>query len=528
MILCIASANLQGKSISSASIPPSRRPDSTQAVETLCPGRSITQAAVCAWLGFAFLLFLLQALPYLSHRWVTDESWYAGPAYSIAHGNGIADPAIGPNDLENHFDARPPGTAIVIAAAFRLFGTGQIPARLGSILAGLAIIVLTFRLARDVIGQEGALVAAFLVATDNLVVLTSRSARPEALTCMAILASLLAMQQYARKDRVAWAFLSGLLIAAGTMFHITVLGYIVSFAILAIVLDRGRRRFPLRGAIAYAFGYALGLLPFAVWILTAPMGSTGFRQEFLNRAGGPPLWSKFFEEGYRYSALLGLNMLHGHGLESIPVRLPIPLFFLAASFLLWKLRRRWFYLELLLLVPTVLWLIYTPNKSSRYLALLAPVFALAIGAAVSAASSNRKLHRAVLFLSCLVVAAQMSANFLLLRAARNTDYNKVGAELRSVIPPGQVAYGTITFWLAFHDRPFISYERTGPWMAANQFHARYFITGDRAMTSGLPGDEAFYQGLRRSMAEVIAQSKLVGQFPDPYYGDLKVYELAAR
>jgi hypothetical protein len=26
------------------------------------------------------------------------------------------------------------------------------------------------------------------------------------------------------------------------------------------------------------------------------------------------------------------------------------------------------------------------------------------------------------------------------------------------------------------------------------------------------------------MAEVIAQSKLVGHFPDPYYGDLRVYE----
>jgi hypothetical protein len=27
------------------------------------------------------------------------------------------------------------------------------------------------------------------------------------------------------------------------------------------------------------------------------------------------------------------------------------------------------------------------------------------------------------------------------------------------------------------------------------------------------------------MAEVTAQGKLVGDFPDPYYGDLKVYEL---
>jgi 4-amino-4-deoxy-L-arabinose transferase-like glycosyltransferase len=500
---------------------------STQAVETQCPVSSFTHAAVYAWLGFAILLFLLQTLPYLSYRWVTDESWYAAPAYSIAHGNGVANPAFGPNEFSNQLDVLPPGTSMVIAATFRLFGTGQIPARLGSILAGLAIILLTYRLARDFIGQNGALVATFLVATDNLVVLTSRTARPEALTTMAVLASLLAMQQYARKGRIVWALLSGLIIAMGTMFHITLAGYIVSFGILAIVLDRRRGGFPLRGAIGYALGYSLGLLPFVVWILTAPLGRAGFRHEYLSRAARTPLWSKFLQEGHRYFDLLGLNMLHGHGLESIPVRLPIPLFFLAASFLLWKLRRHWFYLELLLLTPTVFWLIYTVNKSSRYLAILAPILALTMGAAVAATGANRKLHRILLAFSCLVVAAQMSANFLLLRAARNADYNKVATELRSVIPPGQTAYGTITFWLALYDRPFISYERTDPWMAANQFHARYFITGDRVMTSGLPGDEAFYGKLREDMAEVIAQSKLVGHFPNPYYGDLKVYELQA-
>jgi 4-amino-4-deoxy-L-arabinose transferase-like glycosyltransferase len=511
----------------SASSSSSRSAASTEAAEMPRPGPSLTPAAVYGWLGLAILLFLLQTLPYLSYRWVTDESWYAGPAYSIAHGSGVADPAIGPNDLENHFDARPPGTALVIAAAFRLFGTSQIPARLGSILAGLAIVLLTYRLARDGIGQQGALVAAFLVATDNLIVLTSRSARPEALTTMAILASLLAMKQYARKDRILWAFLSGLLIAMGTMFHITLLGFIVSIGILAVVLDYRRGRFPLRGAVGYASGYALGLVPFAVWILTAPLGRAGFREEYLNRAGGSPLWSRFIAESHRYSDLLGFNMLHGHGLESFPVRLPIPLFFLAASFLLWKLRRQWFYLELLLLAPTVLWLIYTVNKSSRYLAILAPVFALAMGAAVAATSANRRLHRTLLVLSCMVVAAQISANLFLLHAARSADYNKVATELRSVIPPGQTAYGTITFWLALHDRPFISYERTDPWMAANQFHARYFIAGDRVMTSGEAGDEVFFENLNQRLAGVAAQSKLVGHFPDPYYGDLKVYELNA-
>ena len=513
--------------IPSSSGLPSRLPVPQEAAGSPRQGRLLTHAAVYGWLGFAFLLFLLQALPYLSYRWVTDESWYAGPAYSIVHGNGVADPAIGPNDLENHFDARPPGTAIVIAAAFKLFGTSQIAARCGSIIAGVLIVFFTYRLARDVIGEEGALVATFLVATDNLIVLTSRSARPEALTAMAILASLLAIKRYAREDRLIWAFLSGLLIAIGTMFHVTLLGYIVSIGILAIVLDRRRGRFPLRGAIGYAAGYGLGLLPYAAWILTAPLGRAGFREEYLSKARNLPLWSKFLQEGHRYSDLLGLNMLHGHGLESIPVRLPIPLFFLAASFLLWKLRRRWFYLELLLLTPSVIWLIYTANKSSRYLAILAPLFALTIGAAVAATGGNRRLHRVFMSVSCLVIAAQLAANILLLHAARNADYNKVTAELRSVIPSGQTAYGTITFWLSLHDHPYISYERTDPWTAANQFHARYFITGDRVMTSGLPGDEAFYESLRRDIAEVAAQSKLAGDFHDPYYGELKIYALNA-
>jgi 4-amino-4-deoxy-L-arabinose transferase-like glycosyltransferase len=510
--------------MSSAASSSSQQSACSKAATTLGSGRLIGPAAVYAWLFFAACLFLLQTLPYLSYRWVTDESWYAASGYSIAHGHGAAVPAMGPNDVENRLDARPPGTALVIATAFRLLGTSQIPARLGSIVAGLGIIFLTYCLARNVIGNPGALVATFLVATDNLIVLTSRSARPEAYTTMMILASLLAIKQYAESKRLSWAFVTGFLLAVGTMFHVTLLGYIVTLGILVIVLDCKRSAFPLRGAICCACGYGLGLLPFVIWLLTSPLGGAGFREEYLGKAKGLSLWLKFLQEGHRYSDLLGFNMLHGHGLESIPVRLPIPLFFVAASFFLWKLRRRWFYLELLLLIPTALWFIYTANKSSRYLAILAPIFALAIGAAITATKADRKLRNILLVLSCMVVIAQIFANLVLLHAARNADYNKVAAELRSVIPPGETAYGTITFWLALHDHPFISYERTDPWMAANQFHARYFIAGDRMMTNGDSNDEVFHKSLNQGMAEIIFKSRLVGHFPDPYYGDLRVYE----
>jgi len=474
------------------------------------------------WLFLAVMVFLLQVLPYLSYRWVTDESWYAAPAYSLAHGEGLKDPAIGPNDIENHFDARPPGTAIVIATAFRIFGAGQVAARLGSVFAGIVVIFLTYRLSKDILSVQGTLVATFLVATDNLLVLTSRTARPEALTTMCIFAGLLAMRQYWYCSSRRFAFLSGLTMAVGTMFHITLLGYILSIGLLAIYIDHIKSVFLLRGAFLYLSGFLLGLVPFAFLIYKSPLGMEGFRAEYLNRAIQTPLLTKFMQEGHRYADFLGVGMLHGHYLTGLPVRLPIPVFLLVAMAVLWKYRRSWFYLQLLLLIPSVLWLIYTVNKSSRYLALLAPLLALIVGAAIACTEHKRLLHKVLLGTAVLVIVSQAAANLFLLHAARTANYTRIGAELRSVIPSGQTVYGTITFWLAFRDYSFISYERTSPEAAVKQYHAGYFITGDRMM---IVGDDAYYADLNLKLQSLESQSVLVGDFPDEYYGHLRVYRL---
>jgi hypothetical protein len=127
------------------------------------------------------------------------------------------------------------------------------------------------------------------------------------------------------------------------------------------------------------------------------------------------------------------------------------------------------------------------------------------------------------WLAGAIIAAQIGANVFLLRAARKADYTKVGRELSSVVPAGETAYGTITFWLALRDHPYISYERTDPWMAVRDYHVRYFIVGDRMMTLGNAWDADFDRTLHEHLAQVTAQSELVGEFPDPYYGDLKVF-----
>lgn len=470
----------------------------------------------------AVALLLVQTLPFFTFRWVTDESWYTGPGYSIAHGGGVADPAIGPNDIENHFDARPPGTALVIASVFRFFGAGQAQARVGSAIAAVLVLLLTYVLARDVLGPEGALVAAGVLATDNFLVASARTARPEALTTMAVMLSLWAMARYARNTGLLWAFASGLFMAAAAMFHITVLGFVVSFALLAVVLDARAKRFILQGASAYSAGFLLGLVPFAVWILTNPLGKQGFRAEYLARVH-ETITVKLMHEGKRYGDMLGMHQLHGHTLEWVPVRIFIPLCFVAACVLLYRLRRRWFLLEMLLILPTALWFIETANKSSRYFALAAPFVALAIGACAAAVWPHKAWRKPALTIVVLLVGMQFGSNLLLLRAASRADYSRVGRELQSAIPRGEPVFGTITFWLAMHDHTYFSYERTTPSMAEQQYGVRYFVLGDRMMTQGEPWDAAFYADMNTYLARLVERSTLVAEFPDPYYGDLKVY-----
>ena len=478
------------------------------------------------WLLLISCLFLLQVVPYLSHRWVTDESWYAGPGVTLSQGHGMNDPGIGPNDAEHRLDVRPPGTAMVMAGFFHLLRTDVVAARMGSVLAGLLIPLLLYGLVRDGFGEIPALLCALLAATDNFLVTTSRTARPESLTVLCVVLAALPLKRYWQAARPVWAVVCGLLLALGTMFHVTLLGYIVAYGLLLMVLDHRAGRMPLRGVLLYAAGYFAGLLPYAAWVLGVPNreGRAGFRLEFLHRAAADSLPVKLAQELARYRDYFGFGMLHGHGLAALPVRLPIPLAFFAATYLLWRFRRSWLYVELLLLVPSVLWLVYTVNKSSRYLSLLAPVTALVLSGAVAAVWQHPRLRRPAVAAVLLVCLMQVGANLLLLNGARRADYHRVTAELESVIPPGAPVYGTITFWMGLRHHPFISDERTDP-LQARDYGAKYFISGDRMMTEGSATDSEFYVTLRQHFAEVTATGTQVGEFDDPYYGDLKVYRI---
>jgi 4-amino-4-deoxy-L-arabinose transferase-like glycosyltransferase len=212
------------------------------------------------WLGLAVLL--MQAAPYLSYRWLPDESWYAATGYSAEQGTGFKDVALAPNDIEGRIDTRPPGTALSAALIFRTLGVSAAKARLAPLLAGLGIVSLVFLFARQVFDEASTLIAVLLAACDTFVVGASRTVRPEALTTLFVMLALLALLGYSRRGRWIFALLAGMAMGVGALCHITIGGFIAACAVLVFVLDVRRGVLPVRGVACFLAGFFAALLPF--------------------------------------------------------------------------------------------------------------------------------------------------------------------------------------------------------------------------------------------------------------------------
>jgi 4-amino-4-deoxy-L-arabinose transferase-like glycosyltransferase len=86
----------------------------------------------------------------------SDSVWYDAAAAHLA-----ATGEYGPGGPSAWF---PPGYPFYLAGIYELFGYGQLAGKLGNVLLGTAITLLAYLLARRLIGQRAALLAALLVA----------------------------------------------------------------------------------------------------------------------------------------------------------------------------------------------------------------------------------------------------------------------------------------------------------------------------------------------------------------------------
>ena len=471
----------------------------------------------------ALFLLSIQSLPYFQHRWVEDESWYSMPAVTLLQTGELRNPALPATDSESHVDTRPPLMPLSIAAAFRLIGVSATAARLGQFLAALLTLLVVYAIGRECGDPLAGGVAALILSADNFFVISSRTARPEVWVALmgACGLSLLLRSQNTRSWRTA--FLAGVVVALGCLFHVHGLGIFLGLSIVLLLQERNNL-FRSPRSYAYVAGFCLAMLPFLVWLALTPEHLTAAAHMY-GKGGGRTIAEMLAKEESRLLDLLGVSNQRLHLPIPVPLRLHIVLAFTAAFAVLWRSRRPLFWMLLAVIASELLWFVYLPNETARYYAVIAPLLALSAGLAVSALSDTKWKHLGIA-IAVLCVISQLAGTAIFLNQARKADYPALSTRLREVVPAGHSCYAAMAFQLALFDRQCHSYDRTPFAYTVTVQRPEYMVLGDRVMMRGSGfGHDDYADARSGSFAFVARHGSLVARIDDDFYGDLQIYRV---
>jgi len=471
------------------------------------------------------LLFMAQALPWFTYRWVEDDSWYSSTGYTLFHEGQMRNGIFPQTELEGRADTKPIALPATLAVTFAALGVGPAQARIPEFLACMALVPIVYWIGKLLGGSPAVgLLAALLVSVDNMLFLAARIVRAEAFVSMFGLLAVLLYLLSRRRDSVMLAILSGLSLGLSFNYHVNGFGIAAGIGLLLLAefrlsIWRSKR------AWALVLASAATLIPFFVWVAGDPVRWQSFLQQY-SRGSYLTLHDVIQIEASRYRDLLGIGNQRFHFLPfPLPLRLHIVLLTIVSMSVLAVKKRSLFWTLLALMVPCMALWTRLANPPARYFAVIAPYCALA--AALAFYMIARPKWRTIFGCWCgLVVISEIAGNALLLRQARTADYVACTERLRSLIPQDARVYGVITFFMGLHDYTYCSLERTPPETAAQGLQATYMILNDRLLVHGSGFGKDDFKELRESANQFVrTNADLVGRVPDPFYGDLEVYRV---
>ncbi len=474
-------------------------------------------------LGIVAAFLALQSV-YLSHRWTIDESWYLMPIPSILEEGRFRIPTI-PGDDE--FWPQPPLLTYSEALSEVVQPLTASRARMIPLAFGCALIVTAYFLGRKLYGEGVGLLAAGLVASDNLVFLAARTVRPEILVALFVALALLAIARgTSRRDLLLAGLISGL----GVSSHPN--GLLAPGCAAILLLARaGLGITGLKKTLELGCWTLLAMVPLVVWIVVndGPSGFEGFKSHWLGRYGRlaeetPTLagsilalveaemrgrWSGFLQAPYRIHIALISILVIGRSLLS---------------------RDRTLRALGICCVLQLLFFIFVNNSVSsvRYMTPLIPIVAVIAGQWTHALFTNRVAPgilqpRALLAVTIVVGLglSQIAGNGLYLWRARSADYVATVESLNELIPPDSRVYGSITFWLGLRNHTFVPYMRKN-WQRALEDHdPNVMIVDDLDMAD----PKKRWGALRADLNAHVEEHgwTLLGEVDAGYYGQIKVY-----
>ncbi len=214
-------------------------------------------------LGLVLLLFVLLRVPsWFEPHWYTDEGGYATTAWLAMHGGTL---------YSTVWNNKPPLLFWSYGLVLTLFGPSELGLHLMSTLLGVITLAGLWRLARDLMGWQRALVAVLLAAVAlGLPILNAELALPESLliapATWAMVATMAAVKPGGSHLRWLWGIAAGALFAAAILYQQTALAETAAAGLWLWLLPAGRGRRPLVALVAASVLLVGGALaPYLVW-----------------------------------------------------------------------------------------------------------------------------------------------------------------------------------------------------------------------------------------------------------------------
>ncbi|MGH7551868.1 MAG: ArnT family glycosyltransferase, partial [Longimicrobiales bacterium] len=521
--------------------------------------RRITHQAALGVMALVFVLVSLQdltVLPIVGE----DEPWAASASYKLAQ-EGVfgSDLFAGHHNAEKRIYFWPPLYYLGVAASFVLFGVGVVQMRLPAVASGLAILLLTYVLGRQIGGARLGLLAAALrlvmrIASgwnDTTGIPLVDLARVSRYDILVPVFGLLALWTFNRAEdtrRTSQYVATGVLIGLAALSHLY--GAFVLPALIVIqVLRRGFAVLHERGTWAMSAGALLPWIPVLVYVAIGWEDFVAQQQMYADRYRllDPRFYlSNLRMEIYRYRLLAprdlsGLWFVRQFGTWVGVFGVPISLGTILAS------RQRnepAFALAVALIVQGLLNALLLRSKMYNYIIALWPlaVILLAWLALRSWDAARWRGVRAALAFALFLVAVEGVLRIAHRHdvARRTTPYDDYTRRVAAHIPSDSRVLGLQHYWLGLRQFEYRSWllpifmvrdpatslslddalERVRPKVVLVDRHMGGFFEGAADPSNPYHAD---YVGLQRFLAR--HEARLDAVVRDSTYGDMRVYRV---
>jgi 4-amino-4-deoxy-L-arabinose transferase-like glycosyltransferase len=488
-----------------------------------------TRLVLC---GILFL-YLAQGAIGLHLRWVEDETWYLLPVENLLREGRMRIPTF--NTSERHVWNAPPLLILIEAASWLVHDMTIVQARLVPLACGFGAVLLTFLLGRRLVDDRVGLVAAFLVASDNLIFLTSRTVRPDIMVTFFTLLALWLLLKSIQEKQLAWTIAAGVAVGAAMSTHPN--GAVAAICgVLMLLTFEGWQTLRQPRLYLLTLASTLAFLPYVLWAVWSDAANNfaGFRADIATQRGRE---SSFLLRMGR-SVVREVRERFRDFIQ-FPFRVHVGVLTLGALVAGALSRNRVSRFLVGCVVAYLLFFIVVTNysKNVRYLNAAMPFVALlwaqgivALWSRSSTAAVAGAAGRSPAFSRCAAVAllvltgvSQIAGNFYYHWKFRNADVAAVCRQIDTLVPEGSTVYGAMVFWAGLHQgHYYVPYQRM-PWrQAIEEFQPTILILDDRIMVAGsYPGE---FDELREELHDYVDRhGTLLGQVPNDFYGDLKIY-----